>query len=537
MNKEYKGIYFQNKEFDEPQKQFYEHGAHFEYKALYLILEEITKNAKPRINSSVPKKKNISLNKKRASSCKRKYKIYNNIEKKNKEEKKNIQKYGIKVNLSQNNKTKNKSRKKEIKNSLIIYNKCSKNFSCEKKMRRNKLINFDNNNSIKKISFDNYNIKNKKHHAKYNSTITNNSIEYDNIFNKNLKKDSLLFSYYRNYIKNHELTMRNENKISLNKKLNFYQNKNSNLITKENKNDLILDISNIKNITNKSNIINSFSIKDEIKKIEFEKFKNKMNTSYIINNNKYDCKGNKNFVNIEHSFHIKTPKYNFIRKINNINKNNVCNNEVKMKNVKCNKKKNIKISRNNDNNSNLNTENSFFNYLNSKDKNSQLTFRNFTNHNLIIKNKLNTTEKTNINLNISEVKKSPFQNRYAFTKKDMINHIKNKLLGKNLGVNIKEKIDKVKINESVINEEKNIIITNNRNEDKKYMINNSNYKNKDNFILSFSTKSNNDSINKSTTRSNKNGDKKSIISTNLTSHINSKGIIIPLYQKKINNNI
>jgi hypothetical protein len=258
-----------------------------------------------------------------------------------------------------------------------------------------------------------------------------------------------------------------------------------------------------------------------------------MNTSYIINNNKFDCKGNNNFVNNEHSFHIKTPKYNFIRKINN--KNKVCNNEIKMKNLKCNKK--LKISRNNDNNSILNTENSFFNYLNNKDKNSQLTFRNITNHNLIIKNKLNNTEKINFNLNISEVKKNPFQNRYPYTKKDMINHIKNKLLEKKLGVNIKERINKVNINESVKNEEKSIIITNNRNEDKKFMINYSNYKNRDNFILSFSTKSNNDSINKSTTRSNKNGDKKSIISTNLTSNINSKGTIIPLYQKKNNNNI
>ena len=343
-------------------------------------------------------------------------------------------------------------------------------------------------------------------------------MEYDNILNQNLKKDSLLFSYYKNYIKDHELTMRNENKISLNKNLYFFRNKNSNLITKENKNDLILDSSNIKNKNNKTNIINSFNSKDEIKKSEFEKFKNKMNTSYIINNNKYDCKGDNIFVNNEHSFHIKTPKYNLFRKINNINKNRVFINEVEMKNVKCNKKKKLKISRNNDN-CNLNTENSFFNYLNSKDKNSQLTFRNITNHNLIIKNKLNTTEKTNFNLNISDLKKSSFQNRYAFDKKDMINHIKNKLLGKNFEVNIKERINKVKINESIRNEEKSNIITN------------TNYKNKDNFIISFSTKSNNDSINKST-RSNKNGDKKSIISTNLTSHINSKGIIIPLYQKK-----
>ena len=532
MNKEYRGIYFQNKEFDEPQKKFYEHGAHFEYKALYLILEEITKNVKPRINSSVPKKKNISLNKKRASSCRRKNKNNNNLEIKNKEEKINIQKYGIKVNLSQSNKTQKKSKRKEIINSLIIYNKCSKNYSCEKKTRRNKLIEFDNNNSIKKISFNNNSIKSKKNHIKYNSTIIN-SMEYDNILNQNLKKDSLLFSYYKNYIKDHEMTRRK--KISLNKKLYYYQNKNSNLITKENKNDLILDSSNIKNITNKTNIINSFSIKDEIKKIEYEKFKNKMNTSYIINNNKYDYKGNHNFDKMEHSFHIKTPKYNFIRKINNFNKNKVCNNEIKMKNIKCNKKKKKeKISRNNAHNCDLNTENSFFNYLNNKDKNSQLTLRNFTNHSLMIKNKLNTTDKTNFNLNISEIKKNSVQNRYAFTKKDMITHIKNKLLEKKIGVNIKERIDKVKINESVKNEEKSVIINNNRNEDKRFLINYSNYKNKDNFILSFSTKSNNDSINKSCNRSNKNGDKKSIISTNLTSHINSKGTIIPLYQKKNN---
>ena len=65
-----------------------------------------------------------------------------------------------------------------------------------------------------------------------------------------------------------------------------------------------------------------------------------MNTSYIINNNKCDCKGDNIFVNIDHSFHIKTPKYNFNRKINNINKNKVFINEVKMKNEKCNKKKN-----------------------------------------------------------------------------------------------------------------------------------------------------------------------------------------------------
>lgn len=534
MNKEYKGIYFKNKEFNKSPKKYYEHGAHFEYKALYLILEKITKKDKSKINSSVPKKINISLNKKRASFCKRKNKIYNNIEIKNKKEKISIQKYDIKANYFQNNKTQKKNKKEKRNNSLIIINKCSKNFSCEKKVRRDKLIEYDNNNSNKKISFNNYSIKRKKYLVKYNSTIANNNMEYDNnyILSQNMKKDSLLFSYYKNYIKAHEFDMRYEKKISLNKKFYLHQNKNLNLITKENKNNLILNSNNIKKITNKVNKfnnINSFSIKDEIKEIESEKFKNKMNTSYIINNNNlYNCKENNNYDKFEHSFHVKTPKYNFIRAINNINKNKVCNNEMKTKNIKFNKKKKkLKVSRNNDNNRYLNTDNSFFNYINNNnDKNSQLTFRNFTNHNLIIKNKLNTSEKMNLNLNISEIKKSSFQNRFAFAKKDIRNLIKNKLLRKKLALKIKERIKTLKINESISHEEKSIIIPNDRNEDDKFMINYSNYKNRDNFIISFSTKSNNDSINKSTTRSNKHGDKKSIISTNLTSHINSKGVII-----------
>ena len=76
MNEEYKGIYFQNRNSSGRQKKFYEHGAHFNYMELYIILEEISKKIKPRINSSIPKKKNCSLNKKRASSCKRKKVLY-----------------------------------------------------------------------------------------------------------------------------------------------------------------------------------------------------------------------------------------------------------------------------------------------------------------------------------------------------------------------------------------------------------------------------------------------------------------------------
>ena len=75
-------------------------------------------------------------------------------------------------------------------------------------------------------------------------------------------------------------------------------------------------------------------------------------------------------------------------------------------------------------------------------------------------------------------------------------------------------------------EEINKIEKNNKKEEK-LIINCCYYKKGDNYAFSGSTKSNNDSINKS--KYNKNGDKKSLISTNLTSHINSRVIIVPLY--------
>ena len=121
-------------------------------------------------------------------------------------------------------------------------------------------------------------------------------------------------------------------------------------------------------------------------------------------------------------------------------------------------------------------------------------------------------------------------------KRDIKKYIKNKILEKNkLELDMKEKVYEHKISDLAKNE---IQIKINKDQpqnkkEEKHFINYSLYKKGDN-IFTGSTKSNNDSINKSI--SNKNGDKKSIISTNLTSHINSKGLIIPLYRKKIDIN-
>ena len=122
-------------------------------------------------------------------------------------------------------------------------------------------------------------------------------------------------------------------------------------------------------------------------------------------------------------------------------------------------------------------------------------------------------------------KTNSMQSRYikSVEKRDIKKYIKNKLLEQNkLNFDIKNKTNYSKNNDTIKNVKKI-----NKNEIR-HIINYCHYK-KDNNICSSSTKSNNDSINKS--KSNKNGDKKSIISTNLTSHINSRGIIIPLHKK------
>ena len=562
MIENFKGIYFLDKDSDEPEKKFYEHGAHFEYIALYRILEEIIKKIKPRISSSVPKKKNISLKKKRASSCKRKKNIYNMSNKIKEGKNINIQSSNIKTNAFQYNKVKNKNNNNKVNKSLIIKNYDSKNLSCEKNIiiKKNSNTFFDididtndqskknssnNNNLFKNINFKNYE---NKTHFKNNSSIINNSVEYfynDNnkIFLNELhnnkkfisnllfdafpisdfskKNDSLIFSYYKNYRRDIDLTRKLEKKMSLNKRLDAFKHKskNKNLITRENKNEL--------DICYKTN---HFISQEESKNNEKLIIKNKMNTSQIVlkkkleSNNTNSNKRKINLNNYDSSYKMKTPKRKNIvnnknyKNINNLKKkiyNNILkssqqalksnNNKPSIneyiknrKNSKYKKKEKIKVSRNNDY---LITEDSYFNYLYNKEKKNILTFRHFTNNNLKIKNKLNTSEKVN---NLSKCK-----NRDSIERKDIKKKIKN-----NLKISIKEKISNLNISEVTKN-----------NETKKA-------KKGDYCIYVCSTKSNksnNDSINKP--KSNKNGDRKSIISTNLTSNINSKGNIFPLYQK------
>jgi hypothetical protein len=262
-----------------------------------------------------------------------------------------------------------------------------------------------------------------------------------------------------------------------------------------------------------------------------------------LNNLKYgtnniNLKKRKNYFNcIDYSLQIKTPKYNYNSKTNKkdiyknhckkssqetikANKNKTPINYCRITNkcLKNEEKPKNEVSRNNDY---LNEENSFFDDQNN---NFQMTFYNYKNNNLI--------RNYNINDDYSDIiKEKKYKKRrigYSIERKNMKNYIKKKILEKNkLNFEIKEKVNYCKIPESTKNYSKkkfNIVRTNNKIVKPKKIINYY-YKN---IIYNESNKSNNDSINKT----NKNGDKKSIISTNLTSHINSQGIINPLYRKK-----
>ena len=533
MNDKYKGLYFPDRKSDGPQKVFYEHGAHFEYKALYLILEEITKKIKPKINSSIPKKKNISLNKKRATSCNKK-KV--STISKNKKQDNKIIKNNIKTDKINYNKTKksNNNNNKYSNNSLNLKKNGSKNVSCQKNKKLKKYL-----IGLKK---SNINDKSPRHSnkktnlIKYNSSIINNSMDYC-YNNKYVNSNESMNSYYNNNNKNSNSSLYNahpgkkylkfnaiplsdfskkndniiltyntkKNKINNKTKTNkkkLNTEKNNNLITKDNKNkNKTKSISDF--INEPINIIND-------KKMDKSLMNNKMNnteTNFFAlksgtNNNNYNYKKRKN--NFDYSFNIKTPKCNYNVKTNNkniykynikkiaqqmisgnLNKTSI---NTHLKQQKCSKnleKFKNKLSRNN---VNCQTENSFYN---NKKNNFQLTFHNYKNDNLI-KNYIFNYD----NSEIIKEKKKRKKLAHSIERKDIRKDIKKKLLQKNkLSLEIKDKIINLRIPESTKNYSQKKFNKNSTesNNDEKYNIIYNNYQN---CIYTESNKSNNDSTNK-----------------------------------------
>ena len=552
MKDEYKGIYFKNRNNNGPHKKFFEHGAHFEYNALCTILEEITKNKKPKFTSSIPKTKNISLNKIRASSCEKKKQL--KLKKNNKKENIYI-KNNIKINILNYNQTKT-TNKKNFNNSLTLKKSSSKNFSFGKNFKKINKFLID----IKKTSIKDKSPKDsrkKTNILKYNSSIINNSMEYFYNNNVNLNessnshcnnKNSVLSLYHTkkkkfkfNAFALSDFSKKNENIIfSYNKtkkennekaKTNKYKllsdNYNNNLISKDNKKKSIEEIIN-----------NPFDLKDEQKKKDIIIINNKINITEITINGIKSGMKNSNHIkkkkSLDFSVKIKTPKCNYNEKTykkkfykNNYKKNSqqiiktnlnkaVINDFLKMKK----RSDNDDQSKNNlsRNNENYKTENSF---LNKKSNNFQLTFYNFKNINLI--------KNYNFNNDSSEIfdEKNKKKNVvHSIDTKDIKKYIKKKILEKNkLNFEIKDKINSKKPESTKNNFNKYFL--ENKNNIKNNILN---YYYNQNYIYTESNKSNNDSINKSKPK--KHCNKKKIISNNIICQ-NNRGLINPLYQKKI----
>lgn len=295
-------------------KKFYEHGAHFEYRALYLILEKISKKIKIRINSSLPKKKNISLIKKRASSCKKKSSKKNNIKldlssiymNKNRYidnkkmfnnsliiKERDIKKlsFGKNKNNSFNNKIKNKKNslnKKYYKYNTSIINKSMENFYSENKFNLYESLNLNSNHKEKENGFNNkiMNITCKKN-LKFNAFVLSD-------FGK--KNDNIIFSY------NEKIKKDNSEFFNKYKYENeYFTVKNKNLITKDNKN---------KSIT----IIDTVNMSQQI--LNKKKYKLDISDPNSFKPKDNNCQ-NKKIINdyLNSSFHIKSAKNNYPKKI------------------------------------------------------------------------------------------------------------------------------------------------------------------------------------------------------------------------------
>ena len=301
---DYKGIYFNNNDSDE--KQFYEGGAHFRYKDLYFILENLSfilpqqrngisvdsKDIKKKFfyNNDNPKSRNITKNKnKKYEVDSLTYKIINkdNILKKNKDNDYQFLNILFPKNITRNQKANNYILHY---NSKVSYLKKSNKKINEKKKKESNISCpniFLNNNNKKRIFVS---LKNKNNSLK--RYIQSNDINEKKA--KSQKKSNSSISYdttYKSLNKNKSLNLKN---ISIDlkeilsyqkKKLKLKKNINQKLDTKFTKkfttfNDCITSPkSNLnvkirnKHFHNKSQDISSILLKKENNNFHYNNFK------------------------------------------------------------------------------------------------------------------------------------------------------------------------------------------------------------------------------------------------------------------------
>lgn len=191
MIQEYKGIYHNNEgDVEEEQKVFYEHGAHFEYSALCKILEKMQKGLNIRINSSIPKKRLTSINKKKIMPNNKNDKGNLKLDKNQIESLKDDNNRNIKVNLKPINCIENKCSKKQNKTiNLSQY----KGKSSESK---NKSKNIENESFLEKT--DRTTLKEKEKERLHNSNSNNNNNDYAKNTSKNIDNNKANLNKIKN---------------------------------------------------------------------------------------------------------------------------------------------------------------------------------------------------------------------------------------------------------------------------------------------------------------------------------------------------
>ena len=492
----YKGVYFRN---DSKEQKFYEGGAHFKYKELYKVLENIALNKSK-------EKKGISEEPKKNS----KFKYFDN-------------------NLNENISRNIKNIKPLIdsltqKLSEITKNKSNRNYYIEKPYS---FLDKNNNNFINKQSrnFKQYVPNNSKAHIKKNNNtyITYNNINSNKKINGNTIKEDLIIKNKFDFGNNIFKKIRNNDiKIKGKKILNRSQGKNNNSRNHFNNNtfDLIKTGNITKEIMNKTTNIQNYIPMNPVNnyknhsnslssnKNKLEKQKNSFNftNSSIVNNN--------NNVNNRNSFSINKSKISIQKKIINQKNRLIMNqkiipkkrqllmNMLKKKNLSYKQlnilkndnksKSNIDIINNNINPNNNYVEISLLSDLNtphSKKKNSNHNFSNLNNdyiHNLSNNNLNQNNITANNNIILKPKINISFVNNIKTITTPLINKSRNKHLGE--GINLGTLLKKGLLTD--------IYKTSNSNYNSNKKTSYSNYKDKMKNTSSFKRKNNRTPVNK-----------------------------------------
>ena len=424
--KEYKGIYIED---NNETVKYYEHGAHFSYKALYKKLEELRK-----IN--IYNNKNINKN-----SYK---KIFSNLKKANSQKILRYKNKTIKINISRNTNINNNSKYDVINNKA----KLCKSKSINKFLNFSKSYNEDQFGSF--VINKNINIKKEKEILLKKNFINlgkNQTLINNNIIKKNIKNNHTVLKYVimpKKYINKNENEINNnyygispDKNINIDSDINNYGDISYNSTCNNYNNKIKNEKFNLKNnkFEKESNSQNKEIGENykKYKKIKISSIINKRFIQKLINDsprNNSAFLSNNNSAYYSQSKTQRTSENNIINFSSCKKQKNGCikkfNNNNKLYNIKKSSENNLKhkINENNyyienNNGKRLYNNNNNENILlsnNIKQKNKKLTIFNIFHKIKIQKNRIKYSNNNKNDLFLEEQKKKPQSNKTSIIK-------------------------------------------------------------------------------------------------------------------------